>query len=213
MRELSQGDFDILRATENIVDGIAAMYGEHTEVLLHSLDVRNPSIVKIANGHITGRAVGAPITNLALMKLNSGHDVSEAYLTKSPDGKTLRSITMIIRNAAQQAIGLLCINSNVDAPFQSVIKSLLPGLMTQNDKLPSPETFARSNDEMMQSSIETIRAKVMADDSISPSKKSREIVTQLYALGVFDLKDSAQIAANGLDISIHTVYRYLRELK
>ena len=57
MRELSETDYAILKASENIVDGIAAMYGEHTEVLLHCLDVSNPSIIKIANGH----------TNLALM--------------------------------------------------------------------------------------------------------------------------------------------------
>jgi predicted transcriptional regulator YheO len=72
LQELSQTDFEILKAMEIIVDGIAAMYGQHTEVLLHSLDARNPSIIKIANGHITGRSVGAPITNLAMMKLKRG---------------------------------------------------------------------------------------------------------------------------------------------
>ncbi|MPY24252.1 helix-turn-helix transcriptional regulator [Shewanella sp. YLB-07] len=213
MQELSETDYAILRASENIVDGIAAMYGEHTEVLIHSLDASNPSITKIANGHITGRSVGAPITNLALMKLNAGQDISDSYLTKSPDGKTLRSITIVIRNAQNDAIGLLCINSNLDAPFQSVMATLFPGLVPQADTSFSPETFARSNDEMMQTSIESVRAQVMADNSLSPSKKNREIVIRLNELGIFNLKDSAQIAAKGLDISIHTIYRYLRELK
>ncbi|QFU22535.1 PAS domain-containing protein [Shewanella eurypsychrophilus] len=213
MRELSETDHAILKASENMVDGIAAMYGEHTEVLLHSLDISNPSITKIANGHITGRTVGAPITNLALMKLNEGLDVSAPYMTKSPDGKALRSITIVIRNAQQDAIGLLCINSNLDAPFQSVMATLLPGLPPQGDASFSPETFARSNEEMMQSSIETVHTQVMANDSLSASKKNREIVIRLNELGIFDLKDSAQIAAKGLGISIHTIYRYLRELK
>ncbi len=213
VHELTQSDYDILHAIENIVDSIAAMYGEHTEVLLHSLDVRNPSIIKIANGHVTGREVGAPITNLALMKLTQGKDISGAYMTKCPDGKTLRSMTTIIRNPQQQAIGLLCINSNLDAPFQSVIQSLVPCILPHSEATNTPETFARNNEEMMQSSIETVRAQVMGDNTIAPSKKSREIVTRLHDLGVFDLKDSAQIAAKGLDISIHTIYRYLRELK
>ena len=52
LQELSQNDFQILKSMEIIVDGMAAMYGQHTEVLLHSLDVRNPSIIKIANGRI-----------------------------------------------------------------------------------------------------------------------------------------------------------------
>lgn len=213
MRQLTIGDHAILKACENIIDGIAAMYGEHTEVLLHSLDANNPSITKIANGHITGRTVGAPITNLALMKLNEGQDVSDSYMTQSPDGKTLRSITIVIRNEEQDAIGLLCINSDLDAPFQSVMRTLLPGLAPKVDSGFTPETFARSNDEMMLSSIESVRTQVMADDTLSPSKKNREIVIRLNELGIFDLKDSAQIAAKGLDISIHTIYRYLRELK
>ncbi len=54
LRKLTSSDYHILQAIENIVDGIAAMRGEHTEVLLHSLDIRNPSIMKIANGHIQG---------------------------------------------------------------------------------------------------------------------------------------------------------------
>ena len=214
MFELAQSDYDILHSIENIVDGIAAMYGEHTEVLLHSLDVRNPSIIKIANSHVTGRDVGAPITNLALMKLTQGKDVSGAYMTKCPDGKTLRSMTTIIRNPQQKAIGLLCINTNLDAPFQEVMHSLVPCLLPHLERpQATPETFARSNEEMMHSSIETVREQVTSDPEIAPSKKSREIVTRLHEMGIFDLKDSAQIAAKGLDISIHTIYRYLRELK
>ena len=213
MNELTESDYDILRAMENIVDGIAAMWGEHTEVLLHCLDANNPSIIKIANGHITGREVGAPITNIALVKLNEGKDVSDAYITKSPDGKTLRSLTTIIRNKQNKAIGMLCVNSNLDAPFQSMMLSLLPNIHSHFEFGVTSETFARNNDEMMHSSIENVREQVVNDSSIPPSKKSREIVTRLHELGIFDLKDSAQIAAKGLDISIHTIYRYLREIR
>ncbi|CEO39556.1 hypothetical protein C0Z01_10665 [Photobacterium kishitanii] len=213
LRKLTSSDYHILQAIENIVDGIAAMRGEHTEVLLHSLDIRNPSIMKIANGHITGREVGAPITNLALIKLNEGKDISDAYITKCPDGKTLHSITTIIRNHQQHPIGMLCVNTNLDAPFQSMIQSLLPNIAPNYDHGFTPETFARNNDEMMHSAIESIRDQVMNDDDIPPSKKSREIVTRLNELSIFDLKDSAQITAQGLHISIHTVYRYLRELR
>ena len=44
---LSVSDKLILDAMCNVVDGIAAMYGQHTEVALHSLDIENPSIIKI----------------------------------------------------------------------------------------------------------------------------------------------------------------------
>lgn len=213
LQELSQSDFDILKAMENVVDGIAAMYGEHTEVVLHSLDARDPSVIKIANGHITGRTVGAPITNLAMLKLKTGQDISAPYLTKCANGKTLRSLTTVIRNAQNRAIALLCINCNMDAPLQDVLRSMLPDNMITAELTQPPEVFARNIDEALHSSIDGIAAEVRRNADIAPSKKNREIVTQLFDLGVFELKDSAQVVANRLDISVHSVYRYLRELK
>ncbi|CAH0537597.1 helix-turn-helix transcriptional regulator [Vibrio marisflavi] len=212
MYELTDSDLEILEAIKNVVDGIAAMWGEHTEVLLHSLDTNNPSVIKIQNGHITGRDVGAPITNIAIEKLNQGKDVSEAYITRSPDGKTLRSVTTVIRNRYNQPIGLLCINSNLDAPFQSLVRSLIPEYTAAPANVTN-ELFARSNEEMLLQTIEGVQTEVLEDPTIPPSKRSREIVEKLYEQGLFELKDSAQIAAKGLDISIHTIYRHLRMLK
>ncbi|WP_412523133.1 helix-turn-helix domain-containing protein, partial [Shewanella chilikensis] len=54
---------------------------------------------------------------------------------------------------------------------------------------------------------------VRHSEKIPSSKKNREIVTRLFDAGIFELKDSAQVAAKRLDISVHTIYRYLRELK
>lgn len=213
LQELSQEDLNILKSTENIVDGIAAMYGEHTEVLLHSLDRNNPSIVKIANGHITGRSIGAPITDFALFKLKKGQDISDSYVTKTSSGKTLRSITTVIRNSANIPIGLLCINTDMDAPLQSVLRIMLSENLSRCEPVNSPENFARSIDESLQTTLDKISAEVKANDQVLPSKKNREIVTQLYDLGVFELKDSIQIAAKRLDISVHTIYRYQREIK
>jgi predicted transcriptional regulator YheO len=213
LQELSQSDLDILKSTENIVDGIAAMYGQYTEVVLHSLDTNHPSIIKIANGHVTERSIGAPITNLALFKLKEGQDISDSYVTKTAAGKTLRSITIVIRNSSNIPIGLLCINTDMDAPLQSALRAMLPESMIKNETSTSPEIFARNIDETLQSSLDTISNEVKMNPDIPPSKKNREIVTQLYELGVFELKDSTQIAAKRLGISVHSIYRYQREIR
>nr|WP_217363191.1 MULTISPECIES: PAS domain-containing protein [unclassified Shewanella] len=213
MQDLTQSDLDILKSIENIVDGIAAMYGQHTEVVLHSLDAKHPSVVKIANGHVTGREVGAPITNLALLKLKTGQDISNSYLTKCANGKTLRSITTVIRNSKNQPIGLLCINSDMDAPLQSVLRTMMPEQLLSSELTSSPEVFARNIDEALHSTIDSVNHEVRANPAISTSQKSREIVNQLHELGIFELKDSAQVAATRLGISVHSIYRYLREIK
>ncbi|MCT7946637.1 helix-turn-helix transcriptional regulator [Shewanella septentrionalis] len=213
LQDLTQSDLDILKSVENIVDGIAAMYGQHTEVVLHSLDAKHPSVVKIANGHVTGREVGAPITNLALLKLKTGQDISNSYLTKCANGKTLRSITTVIRNSKNQPIGLLCINSDMDAPLQSVLRTMMPEQLLGSELTSSPEVFARNIDEALHSTIDSINHEVRSNSGISPSQKNREIVNQLHELGIFELKDSAQVSATRLGISVHSIYRYLREIK
>ena len=48
------------------VDFLGAALGSATEVALHDLTDPSHSIVKIVNGHVSGRAVGAPATAFSL---------------------------------------------------------------------------------------------------------------------------------------------------
>ena len=210
--KLTQSDYDILNAMTNVVDGIARMYGDYTEVVLHSLDATEPSVVKIANGHVTERTEGAPITNLAIMKLKDGQDVSDSYITRTESGKTLHSITTIVRNPVGQAIGLLCINVDMDAPMQSFLRTMLPPGIS--DPAPhSPEIFAKNIDETITSTIDTVIKQVISNDAIPASKRNREVVTRLHELSIFKYKDSVSLTAKELDISRDTVYLYVRELE
>lgn len=210
MKKLTAEDEAILFAFENIVTGIAKNYGSHTEVVLHRLDADNPCIMKIANGHVTGRQIGAPITNLALSKLSLGEDISEPYFTQSPQGKRLRSTTTIIRNPQNEAIGILCINMDLDAPFQDVIQQFLPNHQA-TEKTDTPvETFTNSTEEMLKNTIETTHQAVMMDKKITAGKKARILVQRLFELGVFNFKNSPQLVADVTGISVHTVYRHLR---
>lgn len=68
-------------------------------------------------------------------------------------------------------------------------------------------------DEALHGTIDSVNSGVRNNTSIASSKKSREIVTLLYDLGVFELQGSAQVTASHLDISVHSIYRYLREIK
>ncbi|ENM5756895.1 PAS domain-containing protein [Vibrio mimicus] len=212
LSKLTKSDYEILKSMENVVDGIARMYGEYTEVVLHCLDVNAPSILKIVNGHITGRQAGAPVTNLALLKLQEGQDISDSYLAKTSQGKTLRSITTIVRNSKGKPIGLLCINIDLDAPVQSFFKNMFLMDCGLGELSQSPEIFAQNIDETIESTIETVKHEIWNNPSISPSKRNREVVTKLYRLGIFKYKDSNLIVSKKLNISRDTVYLYLREL-
>ena len=64
---LSDIDKQILESYKTMVDGLANYLGPSSEVVLHSLEDYNRSVVKIANGHHTGRKIGAPIMDIAFI--------------------------------------------------------------------------------------------------------------------------------------------------
>ncbi len=102
MFELAQSDYDILHSIENIVDGLLQCMASIRKCYVpfrcsQPFDYQN----REQSCHWSRR--GAPITNLALMKLTQGKDVSGAYMTKCPDGKTLRSTTTIIRKSSTES--------------------------------------------------------------------------------------------------------------
>ncbi len=212
MKKLSSTDRAILKAIENLVDGIAINCGKHTEVVLHSLDVDNPCVMKICNGHITGRQVGAPITNLALEKISKGEDISKPYFTKSPCGKNLRSTTTLIRNADNVVIGAFCLNMDLEAPFQEIISNFMPSIRTICHEK-TIEEFYHNTDDMLKTTIENMHQLVMTDKKITAGKKTKVLVVRLFELGIFNFKSSPHLVAELTGISIHTVYRHLRKIE
>lgn len=55
--------------------------GPDYEVALHDLTDKNRSIVAIANSHVSGREVGAPLTNMALKILMDKSYEKQDYIT------------------------------------------------------------------------------------------------------------------------------------
>ena len=99
-------------------------------------------------------------------------------------------------------------------PYETLVATMLSAQCTdkQVNKV-TPEVFARNIDEALNSTIDTVSAEVRGNEAVPPSQKTRVIVNQLHDMGIFELKDSAQIAARQLGISVHSIYRYLREIK
>ena len=85
--------------------------GPDYEVALHDLTDKNRSIIAIANSHVSGRELGAPLTNTALKILRDRSYESQDYLLHyrgvSAGGKTLRSSTFFIKQNGR-LIGMLC---------------------------------------------------------------------------------------------------------
>jgi len=61
--------------------------------------------------------------------------------------------------------------------------------------------------------VEKTIEEVTSDRMVANNNKNRQIVVSLYEKGIFDIKDAINLVAERLNISRHTVYLYIRQIK
>ena len=215
--ELTPTDRQILNSYALMLDGLGAYLGEGYELVLHSLESLDHSVIKIINGHYTGRKEGSPITDLALKMLGElekdpGRTVSP-YYNKNTSGSVLRSCTLPITGEHGRIIGLLCMNFHMEIPLSNILQTLAPPQSTVTAAAAPAETFSDSIDDLILSSLSETREAVYSDPNISSANKNKEIVLQLYQRGIFNLKDAVIKVAEQLNISKNTVYMHIRNFK
>ena len=215
--ELTPTDRQILNSYALMLDGLGAYLGEGYELVLHSLESLDHSVIKIINGHYTGRKEGSPITDLALKMLGElekdpGRTVSP-YYNKNKSGSVLRSCTIPITGEHGRIIGLLCMNFHMEIPLSNILQTLAPPQSTVTAAAAPAETFSDSIDDLILSSLSETREAVYSDPNISSANKNKEIVLQLYQRGIFNLKDAVIKVAEQLNISKNTVYMHISNFK
>lgn len=212
---LTKTDRMILDSYKNLIKGLADYLGPGYELILHNLESYEKSVIAIANGHYTGRKVGAPITNMALNILRDiENNVSEdnvTYFTTNKNNKPMKSTTITIRGENNKIIGLLCINFYLDIPFSDVLKSFTAKPQPLAEGTVNEEFFEDSR-QLMLHLIDSTKTAIMEDSSIISSNKNKAIISRLHEKGIFDFKDSVQFVADTLNISKNTVYLHLRNL-
>jgi predicted transcriptional regulator YheO len=212
--KLTKTDHAILESYKSFVEGLCDYLGTSYEIVLHSLEDMDKSVIKILNGFHTGRTEGAPITDLALemlSRINGTQDMSYiSYFSKNSKGEPLRSSTIAIKGEKGRIIGLVCINFYLNSSFNDVIRTFIPEQNPQS--FYENENFANHTEDIIEEAVNQAKQLVLQNDSITISMKNREIVRELHKKGIFNLKDSVIRTAEYLGISKNTVYMHLRNL-
>ena len=107
-----------LETLKQIAAGIAAQFGDKCEVVIHDVSSSHPehTIVHIENGHVSGRKVGDGASMVVLEQLEHQHEQPQdhlCYLTRTPDGKILKSSSLYIRNSRGAVTAIFSINYDV----------------------------------------------------------------------------------------------------
>ena len=193
-----------------IAEGIAKTFGSHCEVVLHDLTDVSSSIVAIYNGHVTGREVGSPMTDLGLAVLRKGSedDLLLNYPNKSIKGKKIKSTSIIIRDEAGEIIGCLCIN--IDLTLLSMAKTLLDDMANVHEEK-EEESFPHSVSEIEKRIIDRAVEKIGKPIGLMEKNERMEFIRMLDDMGLFLIKGTVQNVAQLLDVSKFTIYNYLEK--
>ena len=204
---------------------LSAALGDNCEIALHDLTSKDQEIVAISNNQISGREVGAKLSNLSLHYLEEkqylNHDYVMNYKTVGNDGKLMRAATYFIKEEGREMpVGMLCINVNIsDLEYlTSTIKKIL-GIKEEKDiefKMDNPvEILSSPLDEMIDMYIKECLEKMgfpsyFLAERLNVDEKIK-VVKYLQEKGTFKVKGAIVLVAEKLAVSEPTVYRYLKK--
>ena len=200
-----------LELLEQIAKGIALQFGSSCEVVVHDLD-RNPdhSIAVIENGQVTGRKVGDGASHVVIEQLQH-QDTQPAdhlgYLTKTPDGKILKSSSMYIRNSKGRVCAILSINYDI-SKLMMVEDAVSELISTPEPPQSDPEKIINISDildDLIRQSVALIGkpvALMTKDDKV-------RAIRFLNQSGAFLVTKSSDKVARYFGISKYTLYSYI----
>ena len=199
-----------------LAKGIASQFGPNCEVVVHDLATNDPesSIVAIENGQVTGRKVGDGPSHVVLEALRGGQAQLQdhlSYLTRTKDGKILKSTTIYIRNDNGTPIGIFGIN--YDITLMLAMETALKQFTATEKDEKEPEAISRNVsdllDELMEQSVKLVGKPV----PLMNKEDKLKAVQFLTDTGAFLITKSGDKVCKFFGISKYTLYSYIDEAK
>ena len=202
-----------LESMKPIIETLGQVFGgDHFEFVLHDFRYPESSLVFI-RGNVTGRNVGAPLTDRLWSLYQKDKDEVKDVInlrTRTKEGALVNTSTVFIRNREGKVLGSLGINIDINA-FQMVVDSLndiISGITNENVK---EMDFAKDVKEFLNDILEQnmkLNAKNYA------TKRERfNLVMELEEQGIFLVKGAVEEVARRLGVTRFTIYNYLDEIR
>ncbi len=204
-----------LEMLRTIAKGIAAQFGSGCEVVVHELSQQaaEHSIVVLENGHVSGRQLGDGPSHAVLEQLSKPLDAGSrgdrfSYLTRSPNGRLLKSSTMLLRDEAGRPCALFGVNLDVSDLVKA--EKLLVELSTPTESTQAePEQIPNNVNELLDNLIE--RSVRMTGKTVETMSKEDKVaaIRFLSDSGALLITKSGDKIAKYFGISKYTLYSYL----
>ena len=196
---------EALEFLNRMAEGIACMFGNSCETLIHDMNNKKSSIVSIYHKEVTKRNVGDSLSILGVNEVDEffeGKDVVNC-LGKTRDGRLLKSSTFHLRgDDYHYALGI-----NYDYTHLALAKTALEeltmvGQPIEDELYPTGDFLQDIFDECL---------KIVGKPVALLTREDRiQMIELLLKRGAFNFSKGIPTIAEKLNISRYTIYKYLR---
>lgn len=219
MKKAGENMVQKLGFLKQLAHGLTAQFGSSCEVVIHDLTKKNldKSIVYIENGHVSNRHAGDGPSGIVLETLRSDPAKVKdrlAYLTRTEDGRILKSSTLYIRDDNGKVAYIFSINYDITALLaaENAVHSLVqtePESSAENGPADAPQTITHNVTELLDLLIEQAIAKVGKPVALMNKDDKTAVVQYLNNAGAFLITKSGDKVSSLLGISKFTLYSYM----
>ncbi|MDO5410397.1 MAG: helix-turn-helix transcriptional regulator [Lachnospiraceae bacterium] len=204
-----------LELLKQLANGLAKQFGPDCEIVIHDLQENlEHSVVHIVNGHVSNRKTGdgpsrAVLNAIDMLEKNpDGLKDQLAYLTRTANGKILKSSTMYIRDEAGKVRYLLAMNYDISG-LMLIDKSIKAMIETESDTGKNPEQIINNVQDLLdlliQQSVELVGKPV----PLMNKDDKMEAIRFLSEKGAFLITKSGDKVSKYFGISKYTLYSYI----
>ena len=207
----------LLEVLIKIADGLARQFGQSCEVAIHDLtgDLEN-TIVYIVNGQVTNRHTGSGASKVVLEALHKEPSMLKdqlGYLTRTPEGRVLKSSTIYVRDESAKPHYIFSINYDITelVPLDKVLKSLI-SVDCVEETAPPEQIVSNVNDlldNLIRQSVELVGKPV----ALMNKEDKLKAIQFLNDAGAFLVTKSGNKVTEFFGISKFTLYSYINEVK
>ena len=199
---------------KQLAHGLAIQFGSSCEIAIHDLKTKDleKSIVYIENGHVSNRQTGDGPSGIVLESDPSTIHDKLSYLTKTEDGRILKSSTFYIRDDDGSISYIFSLNYDITA--FTAASTAIQSLIATKDNLPdltgdSPRQITHNVNELLDLLIEQAVAKVGKPVAMMNKDDKVAVVQYLDHAGAFLITKSGDKVSSYLGISKFTLYSYM----
>lgn len=200
----------LIRETMRIAEALSHTFAPFCEVVVHDLHDPNHTVVQISN-NLSGRKVGDPATEMGLARMADREfpDQVVNYKNTLPDGRTVKSTSIGIKDSQGQYAVALCLN--VDISVFERFSGYLQTFTAVSEAVAAPaETLSALPFDLTAFVEQFSYERNKSPRELTPADKEA-LMAKLRDIGVLKQRGAIDRLADILGSSRGSLYYYLKK--